>query len=58
MNNTEFEARLIKAAPELLKQFEALTLIAESVAHLRGMERDILPLTDSARELIKQIKGE
>lgn len=50
-------ARLIAAAPELLELLEGLTFIAETVAHLRGLEREILPTTDKARELIARVKG-
>jgi len=53
----EANARLIAAAPEILSLLESLTFIAETVAHLRGLERDILPTTDKARELIARVKG-
>lgn len=50
-------ARLTEVAPQLLAVFEGLTFIAETVAHMRGLERDILPTTDKARELIARVKG-
>ena len=49
--------RLVDCGPELLAIFEGLTLTAETVAHLRGLEREILPMTDKARELIARVKG-
>lgn len=45
-------AALLGAA-ELLK---SLTFIAESVAHLQGFERDILPTTDAARGLLATLE--
>jgi hypothetical protein len=55
---TEANARLIEAAPEMLEVLKKLAFVAESVAHLRGLERDILPITDRARELIAKVEGE
>ena len=39
----------------LAKSLEATTFIAEIVAHLQGLEREILPTTDAARELLKLV---
>jgi hypothetical protein len=50
-------ARLLLEAPVMLELLESLTFIAETVAHTRGLERDILPTTDKARELIARVKG-
>lgn len=52
------ELTLVDAAPELVALLEKLTFVAESVAHLRGLEREILPTTDAARELLARIRGE
>lgn len=49
--------RLADCGPELLAVFEHLTFTAETVAHLRGLEHELLPTTDKARELIAQVKG-
>lgn len=45
MNETEMIAELVEA-------LEKLTFVAETVAHLRGLEREILPLTEAARATI------
>lgn len=37
---------------ELLQVLKDLTFIAESVAHLRGLEAEILPTTEKARRII------
>jgi hypothetical protein len=50
-------ARLAEVGAELLVIVEGLTMTCETVAHLRGLERDILPMTDKARELIARVKG-
>jgi len=42
---------------DVLKMLEAVTFAAETAAHLRGLEREILPTTDKARELIARVKG-
>ena len=49
--------RLTEVGAELLVIVEGLTMTCETVAHLRGLERDILPMTDKARELIARVKG-
>jgi len=48
---------LFAASPELLAALESVTFIAESMAHLRGMESEILPYTDKARAAIAKVKG-
>lgn len=40
---------------DLISMLTAVTFLAESVAHLRGLEREILPTTDMARALLKEI---
>ncbi len=52
-----YNARLIAAAPELLESLRELAFFAESVAHLRGMEKDVLPMTDKARAVIAKAIG-
>ena len=49
--------RLVDIAPEFLAIVEGLTFTCETVAHMRGLEREILPMTDKARELIARVKG-
>lgn len=51
-------ARLIEAAPTMMAMLESLVFVAESAAHLRGLEKELLPTTDAARSLIAKIKGE
>lgn len=53
----EAHARLIAEAPVMLALLESLTFTAETVAHMRGLEREILPTTDKACELIARVKG-
>lgn len=43
---------------EAIAHIKSLCFIAESAAHLRGLEREILPTTDAAREFIKSITKE
>ena len=54
---TTDDAKLIAAAPDLLDVLKTLTFICESLAHLRGMERELLPHTDHARMIIDSIEG-
>ena len=49
------ESRMAHAAPQLIAQLQAVTFALESVAHLQGMERELLPTTNAARELIATI---
>lgn len=44
--------------PEQYKAIERAIFIAETVAHLQGKEREILPVTDAAREALDQLKQE
>lgn len=39
-----------------MKNLKELIFAAESVAHLQGYEREILPLTDKVREMYKLMK--
>ena len=41
----------------ILTSLKELAFVAETVAHLRGMEADILPKTDRARALIAQLEA-
>lgn len=50
-------AQLLAAAPEMLESLRELAFVAESVAHLRGMEKDILPMTEKARAAIAKAEG-
>jgi hypothetical protein len=45
---------LIEELVALLKQ---ATFVVESVAHLQGKERELLPLAQAARKLIEQAEG-
>lgn len=38
--------------PELLRVLKNVTFVAEGTAHLKGLEREILPVTDEARALL------
>jgi hypothetical protein len=35
----------------------AMTFTVETVAHLRGMEQELLPVTDKARALLKRLES-
>lgn len=45
---------LVEELVALLKQ---TTFVVESVAHLQGKERELLPLAEAARKLIDQAEG-
>lgn len=42
---------------DIIKIMSHLAFIVESVAHLQGRERDLLPYADCAREVIAAMKG-
>lgn len=42
---------------ELLETLKSMTFVVESVAHLQGKERELLPMTDAARNLIDRVEG-
>ena len=59
---TEFQNeadRLVKlhnSAPEILERLISMVFLCETVAHMRGLERELLPHTDAAREFIASFK--
>ena len=55
---TQADADLIAAAPAMLVLLKELAFIVETVAHLQGHERELLPVTDRARALISKVTGE
>lgn len=56
--DAELQNVVLPAYGELVKVLEKLAFIAETVAHLRGLEHEILPTTDAARAVIAKAKGE
>ena len=42
---------------QLVEMLKKTTFVVESVAHLQGKERELLPLADAARKLIDQVEG-
>lgn len=46
----------VPALEQVLAVLERVTFIAETVAHLQGKEREILPTTDAAREILNAFK--
>jgi hypothetical protein len=49
-----------KAPPtiaEVIDALDKLAFVAETVAHMRGMERQILPHSDKAREIIARLQS-
>lgn len=48
---------LAAAAPEMLACLRSCAFALESVAHLRGLERELLPYADAAREIIAKAEG-
>lgn len=50
-------ARAADHAQELCELLAKMTFVVESVAHLQGKERELLPLTDRARILLDKIEG-
>lgn len=56
--NAEFVAlahRHMKSLLDAAELLKSLSFIAESVAHLRGLEREILPTTDAARSILEDL---
>lgn len=43
---------------EVMEVIRNLSFVAETVAHLKGMERTILPTTDKARAILKAFNAE
>lgn len=41
---------------DLLEVVKSLAFVAESVAHLRGMERELLPTCDLVREYLERVE--
>ncbi len=54
---TKADADLIAAAPDLLEALKELAFIVETVAHLQGRERELLPTADRARAAIARATG-
>lgn len=50
------EIKLAHKAPDLLALLESALFQLESVAHLRGLERELLPFVDMARDEVKGLK--
>ena len=50
------EATTAPTLEEVLKVLGEVTFIAETVAHLNGQERAIIPTTDRAREIIAALQ--
>ena len=42
---------------DVLANMKAMAFIVETVAHLQGKERELLPTADQARELIAKLGG-
>lgn len=42
----------------LVEMLKTLTFIAETAAHMRGLELEILPTTDAARLLIGEVEND
>lgn len=57
-NPTEWHECQTAVETELLKALESMTFVVETVAHLRGLEKELLPCAEQARQLIKTTKGE
>ena len=55
--DNKHDLALAVAAPELLDLLKKLAFVAETFAHMKGLEREILPTTDAACELIAKIEG-
>lgn len=62
----EFETRIEKlsakllladSSAEILELLKRSTFVVESVAHLKGLESELLPLADASRRAIRRIEG-
>lgn len=42
---------------ETAKIISEMAFVIETVAHMRGLERELLPLADKARELVERIES-
>ena len=51
------DARLIAAAPDLLAALKTCVFVVETLAHLRGMEAELLPHAEFARAAIAKATG-
>ena len=49
------DGKLMAASPRLLKSLRELLFVAESAAHLQGLESQIMPAADKARALIEEL---
>lgn len=41
---------------KLITSLESMTFVAETVAHTRHLERELLPVCDNVREIIEEAK--
>jgi hypothetical protein len=57
INDREIPMQLAYAAPELLGALKELAFTVETIAHLQGLERDLLPMADKARAAIAKATG-
>jgi hypothetical protein len=53
--NVRKETALAYAAPELKEMLEQALFSLETVAHLRGMERELLPTIDATRARLEEL---
>lgn len=51
-----YETRLCESAAAMLELLKRMTFNSECLAHLRGMEKELLPLTDEARRVIDVVE--
>lgn len=42
---------------EIITTLKSLAFIVETVAHMQGRERDLLPAAEKAREIISRMEG-
>lgn len=50
-------ARLVAASPEMFDSLKELAFLVETMAHLQGRERELLPAAEKARALIAHVEG-